>query len=419
MYTIVSAVGLPKGSIGNWVNITPANSPVFRLYQEYDSVLLELVNIDSQESGWFNIVNIPIGNRTLGIKLSEYLAMLGNNTLVLVPDTPAERDPRNINYVRSLFANDFGFKQRLINRNFHMESDLAPDQKIDLFLTHPEIPDYKKITDNALFTVNGLVHRASPMDTGIMVYEGGRTMTKVNDNRVGLLDFKGVGGLTVLPFTDDMLISHPGMNAGNTAYFKMPVQLDNISVLLVMGGFLYFIDPVIDYIAIDRIKINFRFIDLIQQYYANYEIIERPEDFPLTPSALTPDRFVRAEFYTEEYIRATLHLSQSFFVLVNSPKLVVNAVPLDNCKTPGQYRTADTVNPDIPVRIGHGFFPEFNRSERATNYTLGVPHYMLKHPMRYTTLLQEPDLIRDQQYGYDASEYAPASQLLITDGGAL
>lgn len=416
MYRLLSAKASDKLSLGDWVDLDAGNQPLFSLFLRYNNVLLEISNDSSLEQGWASINDFPISIRTSGVKLNDYLSQAADRTIKLYSETPLKaNDSGKPNYVRSLFANDYGFTQKLINRNMHPDSDLAPDQQIDLMLKHSEIEDYESIVDNALFTVNGLVHRAEAIEEGIMVYEGGRSIVKVNDNRVGILDFKALGGITTYPFKDEYLIVHPDKDVSKTAYFDFPFSLEGKSVLLSMGGFLYFIDPVVDYVGGSKIKVNFRFIDLISQYFANVDKVFRPDDFPLTKSLMVEDRVEISEFYTEAYIRATMHLSQSFFIVVNTPRMTVARTRLDKCFDAGNYRTVGKNYPDLPVRIGHGFLPEFNVLERDKFYVVSCPHYLTKNSIRHTTAESDLRYTRDIQYGYHPTDHAEATQLLITE----
>jgi hypothetical protein len=415
MYTLLSAKALDKLSLGDWIDLDAGNQPLFTLFLRYSNVLLQLSNSSSLEQGWASINDFPVTLRTSGVKLNDYLATAADNTIKLYSETPVKaNNSEEPNYVRSLFANDYGFKQKLINRNLHPDSELAPDQQLDLLISHEEIEDYQSIVDNALFTVNGLLHQAEAIDQGIMIYEGARTIVKADDNRVGILDFKALGGVKTYPFQDDWLVIHEGKDVSKTAYFEFPFSLDGKSVLLSMGGFLYFIDPVVDYVGGNKVKVNFRFIDLVSQYYANVDMIYRPDDFPLTKFTRVDDLVNTAEIYTEDYIRATMHLSQSFFIVVNTPRITVARTRLDKLFDAGNYRTVGKNYPDLPVRIGHGYLPEFNVLERERFYVLSCPHYLTKNAIRHTVPADDIRYTRNMDYGYHPTDHAEAAQLLIT-----
>lgn len=421
MYKILNAVGIEKSSFDGWKEIGPVaagNSPIFLLFLQYDKVLLKLSNPESMEMGWANIYDFPEPIRTSGVKMVDYISQAKPHTIKLYSDD-ANVGENQVKYVRSLFANDYGFVQKLVNKNFHPDSNLAPDQMLDLMISHPEIQDYQPIVDNALFTVNGLIHRGVALEKGIMLLEGGRTMVKSNDNRVGILDFKGVGGVTCKTFEDSWLTVPAGKDAYKASYFTLPFDIAGKSLMLVMGGFLYFIDPVIDVVGVNRIKINFRFIDFISQFYANYDRIYRPEDFPLTPHPVFKDRFVTQEFFTEEYIRATLKLSQSFFVVVNTPKVIVRTAKLDRCNTPNEYRYYGEGYPDMPIKVGHGYLPEFNVFERAHFYSVRLPNSLRSRPVRTKSVLEDYKLVRDQNFSDMPKVYADAERLIIMDGAGL
>lgn len=415
MYTLLSAKALDKLSLGDWIDIDAGNQPLFTLFLRYSNVLLQLSNSSSLEQGWASINDFPVTLRTSGVKLNDYLAVAADNTIKLYSETPVKaNNSEEPNYVRSLFANDYGFKQKLINRNLHPDSELAPDQQLDLLISHEEIEDYQSIVDNALFTVNGLLHQAEAIDQGIMIYEGARTIVKADDNRVGILDFKALGGVKTYSFKDEWLVIHDGKDVSKTAYFEFPFALDGKSILLSMGGFLYFIDPVVDYVGGNKVKVNFRFIDLVSQYYANVDMIYRPDDFPLTKFTRVDDLLNTAEVYTEDYIRATMHLSQSFFIVVNTPRITVARTRLDKLHDAGNYRTVGKNYPDLPVRIGHGYLPEFNVLERERFYVLSCPHYLTKNAIRHTVPSEDIRYTRNMDYGYHPTDHAEASQLLIT-----
>lgn len=419
MYSLLSTKGLDKRGLGDWVDVDAGPKPLFELFLRYENLLLELSNANTFEYGWTSINDFPLPLRTSNVTLNEWLSNAPDHSIKLFSDTADQggnESGKQADYVRSLFLNDYGFSQKLINRNFHPDAELAPDQMIDLMLSHKDIDYYGDIVENAVFKVNGLFHRAESLEEGIIVYEGGRTMVRGNDNRAGLLDFKALGGCSTVPFTDDMLLNHDGRDIAKAAYFKFPMSLQGKSVLLVMSGMLYFIDPVLDFIGGDKIKVNFRFIDLLSQYYATRGILERDSTFPLEDYGDNPTLVKREDAYSEEYIRWTMKMSQSFFIVVNTPRLTVRTTLLDNCQDPGVYRTAGHAYPDLPVRIGHGYFPDFNVQERETTYVLSIPNYLTKRNMRAKTASDELRYTMDQQYGYHPVDFADASQIKITAG---
>ncbi|ELF5187172.1 hypothetical protein RBD99_002846 [Salmonella enterica] len=417
MYSLLSAKGLDKRGLGDWVDVDAGPKPLFELFLRYENLLIELSNANTFEYGWTSINDLPLPLRTSNVTLNQWLNTAPDYSIKLYSDTADQTtnggDP---DHVRALFLNDYGFQQKLINRNFHPDANLAPDQMIDLMLSHKDIDHYGDIVKNSIFKVNGLFHLAEALPEGIIVYEGGRTMVRCNDNRAGLLDFKPLGGCEAVPFTDDMLLNAEGRDISKAAYFRFPMSLQGKSVILVMSGMLYFIDPVLDFIGGDKIKVNFRFIDLLTQFYATRLPLYRDSTFPLELDTATGELVDSRELYTEKYIRWVMKMSQSFFVVVNTPRMSVRTTLLDNCQDPGVYRTAGHAYPDLPIRIGHGFFPEFNVHERESFYVVSAPNYLTKRAMRHKSAQSDYTFTLDQQYGYHPVDYADASQIKITAG---
>lgn len=420
MYSLLSAKGLDKKGLGNWIDVDAGPQPMFQLFLRYENLLIELSNPDNYETGWTSIYEFPQSVRTTNITLNDYLAQAANGSIKLVNESTGVSiyDPsKPPEYVRSLFTNDYGFHQKLINRAFHPDAELAPDQQIDLLLSHKDIEYYDKIMEQSLITVNGLIHRAEATDEGILVYDGARSMIRGNDNRVGLLDFSCLKGIKQIPFKDDMLLIHPDKDVSRSAYFKLPESIVGKTIFLVLGGMIMFLDPVLDIVGADKVKVNYRFIDLISHYYATRGIIDYGDRLPLTKYNYISDDYVQtAEFYTEDYIRAIMSVSQSFFVIVDSPIMTVKRTVLDNCNEPGQYRTAGKFYPNKPVRIGHGYLPEFNVLEREHYYVLTSPHYLTHKATRHKSENTDYRYTQDVDYGYNPVRYSEAVQLTITAG---
>lgn len=414
MLQLLSASAVVAGTYGNWTTVDVGNTPLYKIYQRYSAVLLRVYDTDTGQNGYVDLYTLPVVTRSSPMTLNSYLAIAVGLTVMTVNETAT----RGTQYVAHYFASAYGYTVKGFNNKFHEDTELLPDQKIDALLYHPDVTDYRRLQASALFTVNGLVHRSDISDTGVILYQGGRTITLGGDQRIGVLDFSTLGNLTTVPITDAMIKAvNADISLYDVVYFDLPEPLEGKTVFLVLGGVLFAVNPAFDVVGSQRVKVHLSRIKLIDQFYKTYQTLDLSE-LPLTRDSNLPTQFVVNEFKTDAFVRAYLKLSQSFFVVLDTTGVTVQERKLDFTDHPGIYRSWESALPDLPVRVGDRF-AAYNVKEQDGFWTFSVPHATLDNKMKDRGGEQDSmgvnyQLVRDQNESYHPHYYANAEVVYIT-----
>lgn len=414
MLQLLSASAVTAGTYGNWHTVDIGNTALNKIYQQYAAVILYVYDDANLVNGYLDLYTLPVVTRTSPMTLNAYLKM----AVGLKTAFSAEEVTRGTQYVSHYFASAFGYTLKGFNNKFHPDTELLPDQKVDLLLYHPEVTDYRRLQANSLFTVNGLVHRSDISADGIVLYQGGRTVTKSFDQRVGILDFSTLGTVTTVPITDDMIKAvNDEISLYDVVYFDLPTPLEGKTLFLVLGGVLHAVSSAYDIVGSQRVKVNLSRIKLIDLFYATYNSLDLDE-LPLTRDVNLPTQFVVNEFKTDAYVRALLQMSQSFFVVLDATGVSVNERKLDFTDREGIYRSFESSIPDLPVRVGNRF-AAYNVKEQDGFWTFSVPHSVLDNKMKdrageVDQLGINYQLVRDQNESYHPHYHANAELVYIT-----
>lgn len=414
MLQLLSATAVAQNTYNGWTDVTLGGMPLHRIYSTYSSVILRVYDTINDQNGFIDLYQLPIVTRSTPQTLNNYLAIAAGLTITL-----AEEDLiKGKKYVPFYYATAWDYRLKGFNNLFHPDTELLPDQKVDVLLYHPKVTDYRRLQNNALFTVNGLIHRSDISDVGVVLYQGGRTITRFNDNRVGVLDFSTIGEFEILPIEDNMIKAvSPEIGFNDVVYFDLPVSLEGKTIFIVLGGVLHALDNVLDVVGSNRVKINFKHHNLLDQFYNTYKVLDL-SSLPLTRDVNVEDQFVTAEFSQDEFIRAFLKLSQTFFVVIDATGISVQRKKLNYTDQPGIYRHFEEQQPDLPVQIGTGFISEYNIKEQDGFWVLSLPHGTTNNYVwKTTTAVDEVgvnySLIRDQRESYYPRAAASAYLLYI------
>lgn len=410
MYQLLESKVIASKTFGNWQTADLSAVRMVTIFQLYPSAIIYVYDVTGDQNGWIDLYQIPVLIRSSAQTLTQYLSLASG--LPLLTDDPYA--VRGDNYVRFLFAQSYGFYVKGTNKAFSVGEDLLPDQRVDILLSKTGMTDYSSIVDTGLFTVNGLFFRPWAIDgTGITLNDAGRAAVKVNDNRVGLLDFSAIGNVTTLPITADMIQGGGTSTPLYRGFFINTTEtLSGKTAGIVIGGKLFLLDGIVQIVGETKLKVNSQFLDLMAMFYETYEALDY-SDLGLTANVNFPDQFVAAEFTTDKIITNFFTHNQSFLVLIDGVNLSKETITLKDTGVPGIYITSSDTVPDLPVQVGNGFISEYNIEQRDGFWVLSVPHYSQDNAFFNTTARTDIGILRDMRYGYKATRPSGARMLLI------
>lgn len=413
MYQFISAEVIRRGYAGGWETTDLNYTRMDFIRMSYQVCILELRNTDTQETGYVDFFELPIGAQTSIVLLKDYLEGADNIIFGLIKPEFV----KGHNYVKMLFANAFGLDTKSVNRNIAVERPLLPDQQIDLLLYRDDMTkvDYNRIATYGLITIGGLLHWFDTREEGIIIYDGAKSAWLMREARIGILDFTQVASVKKIQIKESMVkYPYENINLNSVIYLNLGTSVIGKTIMISIAGILHPLDNFLTIVDEKTIRVNLKFIDFIGLFYDTYKKIDY-SSLPLTRDLYYDDQFLTTEFDNPEVIMAFLKLSQSFVIIIDDHNITVETKKLENTQIPGVYNTPEKEYPDVPIQIGRGYLSGYNIFKRHEFYTVKLPNYLVKRSFLDTTLAREEGtrIVRDIDYGYHPKDYADAHFLYI------
>lgn len=407
MYTLVRARYRQDRRAGRWVEGDLAAEPIGTLSANYGDVFLYIEYPGAGQPvtkalHWVDVTNLIV-NYNPSLTVQQWLTQMGNTTLPFETELPNEK----ICLVKYAQAWHAGYKVQAKGLNGSLNQDISVHYKEDLVITHPKF-DPQRIRDNCLISVNGYFHLTDWTAEGVRVVDGNKTVLRTNDNQIGLYSFETIGKLKYVPITDEMIIpQNADTPLWDVTFLRLPddIDLEGKTVLLVTGGYLNVLSDVYERTN-DRIwRLSFGRMMFLNRF------IQSSQDMDLTSLGLTvskddPTLLNAQELKEDSVIRAYLKLSQSFFVIVDSPSMFQSFEPVQYLNLPGRF--IGSKNEQLPLTGAYG---------RMLDY------HIIKEPgMAKAIKAPETEQLyvycstENQRYNYDAHTRPWLDQTLVNGG---
>lgn len=367
MYTLVSAYGVSTGINGLWGAADIAALPfnvVFntyrRLYLTLETVFLaDPIHVD------FEIFRAEYSNATDTV--ADVLAALDNTTLETVPSVPAF-ETKKIRFADAFHA---GYRVEAAATGSAPSAGTAPHLRDEIRMYRTET-DMKHFYENCMVTVNGFFHLLDTDEQYVYVMNGGKSKISSNQNQMGIWNFEDIGKLEYLPLKEDMIFKqHQDSFRSRKIYFDLgDTDTAGKTLLLILGGYLYMPAPGIFYpTGQNTWAVNLTNIPIIERYFESRKYIDL-SSLPFTPTPTTHDLINVTEFFSDEVITKYCTLSQSFFVLVDTPRIYQNRHYLKKNHLPGIYTAY--FDPKLPLITGYGRASEYWKRYEAGHWDIHV-----------------------------------------------
>lgn len=198
--------------------------------------------------------------------------------------------------------------------------------------------DMTYFTNHCLTTVNGYFYLNETDGKTTFVPHAGKSLFQSRQNQVGFLSFETIGTIKQIPITPAMV--RPSVVGGNLcdrAYIDLPdIDLTNKSVLLVLAGHLHFLgDGNFWPVANNTFCLDTRSIPIKERFF------ESKHRMDYTSMGLTQwadaESIQLAEFFANPAMLGYITHEQSFFVVVDTPRLTKQRLHIKNFKRPGIF----------------------------------------------------------------------------------
>ncbi|MBE0438324.1 MAG: hypothetical protein IBX57_00960 [Gammaproteobacteria bacterium] len=341
MYTFINAFVKEKTPRSVWIEKDISSETMNYIFSNYLDVLLVLDTPFIEKPQTINIRDLPPhfeAQRSFKT-LIEWLVSIGSFGLELTDFFP------DLNYVTAEYRNAFqaGYDAQLVNPNQHHTVNSARYDQTDLRITR-EGTDYLKLYNECLFTVNGILHRTNYVEDALHVVDGGKSNQVSGENHLGIYHLGMLGNIKLVPITREHVHSN-GLEQplGEVAYIKIDERYENLegkTVLMSLGGYLHILDEggVLSRVNERLVRVNFKDYNLPARVYDLMKRIDTSRiTRKLSKSTVNPKQFSVAELYSDDVIKDYCSMSQSFFIIVDTPTIHVDKETPEFSSLPGKF----------------------------------------------------------------------------------
>jgi hypothetical protein len=408
-YQLVAAIARSKNQASEWSPVDLSAVAINDIFATYSKVWLTLTNtaFTGQVYCDLDAIRTMIGADTRPRTLPQWLSGIGNASLPTVSALPTLTS-KQVKY-NDVYRAGYTVRRYAVGR--HPDTQLPDGDKHDLLLSKDGV-DFTQWWRYCLVTVNGMVHRVAGSNDGLVVIDGGRSGRIANDNQLGLISFREVGQIDTIPITASMIYKNASdQKYANYANIKLPYDVSNKTVLLVLGGYLHALDSVYRINGDQSLRIDFN------NYKFPERIFESQQRLSLAPLQLArspnnPEQVAVDNLYSDQSILAYLTLTQSFLVVVNTDALYVRRHPVEMARLPGRYITADTMG-RYPLVSAMGRIYDYRAFPHAGKNVLVTDIAVDNHYNFATTMWKDEHSVDPTRYSSWPWDWAQAQLLEI------
>lgn len=353
MYTLKEIIGIQIGVNQRWAKLTTEESalPLKTLFQTYRrlqatiaTTAAPLVNL------YFDFESIRAGHSLSNDTFAQFLTANGNASLT----TTAQGITINPKTARYSDIWRLGFKLLAVNDANDGSNQLATEDKKHIRLTRAApATDYWHAHKHFMVSVNGFYHLTDTDGNGLMVLDAEHTRRLSKSAHMGILSFREIGELQFVPITNSMIL----FDNPKQAVLTLSQDLTNKTVMLVIGGYLHPVDAsVYQRIGEKSFRLDFDKIPLLERYFESKDFIDL-SSLGLHHSNVNDEIINIDEFYSDEVLSAWLKLSQTFFVIVDTPNLYTQRQYIRATRAPDTYTSYK--EPLYPLVTDLGRQPEY------------------------------------------------------------
>lgn len=370
MYTLLKTIALSKSVGSQWEYIESKNISLYSLFENYSGLYFQLTNDIMPGDIFFNAYDLYNELCVLNIDIVKWLSQLGNRavpTTTILPNF-------DIKYAKYTDAFRSEYKVKLYNYGKPTPLGYSRNDLIDALITRPKYStDLTLLDSHCLLSVNGFYHNTKIDTTGVCIENAGKSAFISKQNQVGVLSFMGIGGLKKIKLeANDIKPFEQNGKLIDKIFFSINENIGNRSFLLVLGG--YMVYPDARYFK--QISDNAFMLDLNQIKYLE-RLLESKNFIDLSSINIFKDKLIDSDLAkTDDVIRQYMTLSQSFLVLVETPKLAFNKIQIKKSNLPGLFHCYQ--DPIYPLMVGYGRMVEYWKVSNDRFYSVHVADNLMR-----------------------------------------
>lgn len=369
MYTYKDSVALSRSVGSQWEHYNLEDIVLHEVYSKfitaYIQVFEDVVDVDLIVD--MEKYRVQLATSTLTVK--EWLKTMEGLSLHTVDAFP-DASLASVAYANAV---QYGYKIELAKAGFPYPETMPQSDLHDLVVTRPNFStNLELLKSHCLLSVNGFFHRSDYAQGKAYILDGGRTALKNRCSHTGITSFLDIAPLTqvrikpdhIRPLTED----HP-LSEG--VILSVPEDMTGKSLILILGGYIVrpednVLWPMNDNEWCFNIK-GIPFVERIMESEYSLDL----SSMEIEHLDTNPENAYRLEdLYSDKSLMAYLTLSQSFFVIVDTPELFYNKIFVRNSNLPGLITAYQ--DPKLPVIIGYGKAIEYSKTEEAGFWALRV-----------------------------------------------
>lgn len=394
-----------KGLDATWSDVNVSNMDILQMYQTYGKVYLVLTHAAYQHDLILDMdtVRTQITQDLRARTVQAWLTANGNTTLPTVNTMP----PVNERHVRYADAWRAGYDIQPVDRRRAWNAQLPTGAKNDLLLRREDI-DFREMWKYCMITVNGLFHRIGGSEDGLYVVDAGRSGREINNNHVGILSFREVGELDYIPIVPGMVYkTHGDQKYANYVNVRLPYNVENKTILLVLGGYLHVLDGTYRQTAPNSVLIDMNNYPLVERLFDARKALNL-ELLNLDSSETNPYHWSREDLQDDLTIEAYLTLPQSFIVVVDTPHMYMRTYDVEKTNLPGRFITNAEGFKRLPMFAGFNRLYDYMAMPEWGKMVLACDPAMDPNYNYATTQWQSEHSLDDTRYAGRLFEFSRA-----------
>jgi len=234
------------------------------------------------------------------------------------------------------------------------------------------------VHDYGLISVNGYYHRTDYANTVAYVYDGATTMRKSNLNHIGILSFLDIGKLQKIQIKEqDIIPAVADTQLSDKLIFSIDQSVEGKSYFLILGGYMIMPDEGVFWQSSDNsFTLDINRLPFVERIFESNHYLDL-SPLGLSELPINPDAYNVPELFSDRVIKNYMTLSQSFFVIVDTPYLVTNKIHIKKSHLPGMFTCYQ--DPTYPLIVNNGKTAEYWKTQEDGYWSVNVQDSFLRN----------------------------------------
>jgi hypothetical protein len=369
MYSLVNAVGVEKGFNKRWKSVEIATVPVYLLFETYAELYITLSNPFLVGNVTIEISSLRAAHYLYQGTFTEFLTLIDSQVL-----TPSALPAPVIRPTYAKYYDAFraSYEVTPVNILISPTSPTPASDKTSLRLSRPNSnSSMQTFYKNCMVSVNGFFHQTDYDGTYAYALHANSSRLKSRQNQIGFLSFLEIGEIENVPVTPDMVYRQtPEASLRQRIYVKLNKNIENKTVILSLGGYLMFTDNQSFWqTGDDTFAIDINRIPFLERYFESQQYLDFTA-LGLPVSTANPDSVSVDQLLSDEILTKYLTLPQTFFVVIDTPRLFTNKYEIKDVGLPGRFITYS--EPKYPLIVSNGRLAEYWKVYEDKQWSLVV-----------------------------------------------